>query len=155
MRDDIAEETATRAEPGRRRLSAWGAARNPLWRWLDSNGPWRYCRDAAEIPRDGEGGRPRPSFHRDHLVWPRRGSRPGEAPRGGGGRPLGADVPAGEGGHGAADRGPVDENHAAGQRLDLPRLSADASGCWAYPIRSGDGAPPLSRWRCRLSRYFS
>ena len=65
-------ETAS-ADPCRRRLSARRAARDPLWRWLDSNGPWRSRRGPAEIPRDGAGGRPRSGFDRDHLV--RRSAR--------------------------------------------------------------------------------
>src|SRR5438105_15701961 len=47
---------------------------------------------------------PRPGWHRNHLVRPRRGSRPGEAPQRNGRRPGGADVPAREGRQGAADR---------------------------------------------------
>src|SRR5260370_28816001 len=52
----------------------------------------------------------------------RRGSWPREALGRDGGRTRGADVPAREGGHGAANCGPVDENHAAGQRADLTRI---------------------------------
>ena len=46
----------------------------PLWRRLDSNGPRRYRRCLAEIPRDSAGGRPRSGFHRSHLVRPPQGS---------------------------------------------------------------------------------
>src|SRR5271165_22705 len=53
----------TPAHPCRRRLPAWRTPRDPLWRWLDSNGPWRYRRGSAEIPRDGAGDRPRSGFH--------------------------------------------------------------------------------------------
>ena len=78
----------------------------------------RCRRSPAEIPRDGAGSRARSEFHRDHPVRPWRGSRPAEALRRDGRRAGGPDVPAGEGGHGAADRRPVDQNHAAGEQVD-------------------------------------
>ena len=52
----------------------------------------RYRRGLAEISRHGEGGRPPPG---------------------------GADVPASKGGQDAADRRPLDESYAPGQRVDL------------------------------------
>ena len=64
---------------------------------------WRCPRGAAEISRDGARSWPRPGWHRNHLVRPRRGSRPGEAPQRNGRHPRGADVPAREGRQGAAD----------------------------------------------------
>ena len=76
----IGAKTAS-ADPCRRRLPVWGAACDPLRRWLDPNGPWRYRRNPAEIPRAGAGGRPRSGFHRDHLVRSRRGSRPAKTSR--------------------------------------------------------------------------
>jgi alkanesulfonate monooxygenase SsuD/methylene tetrahydromethanopterin reductase-like flavin-dependent oxidoreductase (luciferase family) len=41
-------QKATPADPCRRRLSVWRAARHSLWRRLDSNGPWRCRRGPAE-----------------------------------------------------------------------------------------------------------
>jgi probable F420-dependent oxidoreductase len=86
--------------------------------WIPGGGARRYRRGLAEIPRDGAGGRPRPSWRRNHHVRPRRGSRPGEALGRDGGRTRGAHVPAREGGHGAADRRPVDEDYEGCQRVN-------------------------------------
>ena len=114
---------------GARRAIRYGDGWIPTARGDHRRGP-------AEIPRDGAGGRPRSGIHRDHLVRPRRGSRPGEAPGGDGRRARGADVPAGEGGHGAADHRPVDEHHAAGQRVDL---TSQQAGNQAMSVMLGCG----------------
>ena len=69
------------------------------------------------VPQDGARGRTRSGVDRDHLVRPRRGSRPSEATEGPRRRARRADVPAREIGQGAADHRPLDEADAAGERL--------------------------------------
>jgi alkanesulfonate monooxygenase SsuD/methylene tetrahydromethanopterin reductase-like flavin-dependent oxidoreductase (luciferase family) len=70
--DDRPAQTGAETAPAylcRRRLPAWRAARDPLWRWLDPNRrARRYRRSPAEIPRDGAGVWTRSSFHRNQLV---------------------------------------------------------------------------------------
>ena len=107
-------------------------------------------RGAAEIPRHGEGGGPRSGVHRDHLVRPRRGCRPDEAPGRDGRRPRCADVPAREGRQGAADHRPVDKHHAAGEpvnRFGPKSISGNGRSCLLTGHgRPQDGAP--KRRRC-------